>query len=92
MRKSIIVITGLPASGKTTIARLLREELGVVVNDKDDFLETLLGSVQEFDTKTASPNKFGPMTFRITESPLALMSFIIHVPLDSNSRWSGLCS
>lgn len=45
------MITGLPASGKTTLARHLGEELGFAVIDKDDFLETLLGSVQEFDTE-----------------------------------------
>jgi predicted kinase len=45
---SIILITGLPASGKTTLARRLGEELGFTVIDKDDFLEALLGSVQEF--------------------------------------------
>ncbi len=33
------------------MARLLGEELGFVVIDKDDFLETLLGSVQEFDAE-----------------------------------------
>jgi cytidylate kinase len=47
--RSIIVISGLPASGKTTLAHLLGEELGFAVIDKDDFLEVLLGSVQEFD-------------------------------------------
>lgn len=51
MAKSIIVISGLPASGKTTLARLLGEELGFVVIDKDDFLENLLGDVQEFDAE-----------------------------------------
>jgi len=49
--RTIIAITGLPASGKTTVARLLGEELGFAVIDKDDFLETLLGSVQEFDAE-----------------------------------------
>jgi len=49
--RSIIVVTGLPASGKTTLARLLGVELGFVVIDKDDFLETLLGSVQEFNAE-----------------------------------------
>lgn len=49
MTRSIIVITGLPASGKTTLARLLGEELGFLVIDKDDFLEELLASVQEFN-------------------------------------------
>ncbi len=49
MAKSFIVITGLPASGKTTLARQLGEELGIPVIDKDDFLEDLLGSVEEYD-------------------------------------------
>ncbi len=51
MTRSIIVITGLPASGKSTLAHLLGEELGFAVIDKDDFLEVLLGSVQKFDTE-----------------------------------------
>lgn len=51
MTRSVIVITGLPASGKTTLAHLLGDELGFVVIDKDDFLETLLGSVQEFNAE-----------------------------------------
>ncbi len=45
------MITGLPGSGKTTLAHLLGEELGFAVIDKDDFLEVLLGSVQKFDTE-----------------------------------------
>lgn len=45
------MISGLPASGKTTLAHLLGEELGFGVIDKDDFLEALLGSVQEFDAE-----------------------------------------
>lgn len=49
MTKSVIVITGLPASGKTTLAHLLGQELDLAVIDKDDFLEALLGSVQAFD-------------------------------------------
>lgn len=51
MTRSIIVISGLPASGKTTLAHLLGAELGFAVIDKDDFLEVLLGSVQEFDAE-----------------------------------------
>ena len=45
------MITGLPASGKTTLARLLGKELGFTVIDKDDFLEVLLGPVREFDAE-----------------------------------------
>lgn len=51
MTRSIIVISGLPASGKTSLAHLLGEELGFAVIDKDDFLEVLLGSVQEFNSE-----------------------------------------
>lgn len=51
MTRSVIVISGLPASGKTTLAHLLGVDLGFVVIDKDDFLEALLGSVQEFNAE-----------------------------------------
>lgn len=39
--KSGIVVTGLPASGKTTVAREMAKRLGFVFLDKDDFLEDL---------------------------------------------------
>ena len=39
--KSGIIVTGLPASGKTTIAREIAKRLGFVFLDKDDFLEDL---------------------------------------------------
>ena len=45
------MISGLPASGKTTLANLLGKELGFAVIDKDDFLEVLLGSVKEFNAE-----------------------------------------
>jgi len=39
--KKAIVVTGLPASGKTTIAQKLAADLGFAFLDKDDFLERL---------------------------------------------------
>lgn len=39
-----VVITGLPASGKTTLGRRLAERLGVDFFDKDDYLESLFGN------------------------------------------------
>lgn len=40
---TFIVVSGLPASGKTTLARALATELGLIHLDKDAFLEPLLG-------------------------------------------------
>lgn len=39
--KQAVIVTGLPASGKTTIAREIAERLGLEFFDKDDFLEDL---------------------------------------------------
>jgi len=39
--KRAVIITGLPASGKTTVARELAQRLGFAFLDKDDFLEDL---------------------------------------------------
>ena len=39
--KTGIVVTGLPASGKTSVARAVASELGFAFFDKDDFLEDL---------------------------------------------------
>jgi len=36
-----IVVTGLPASGKTTVARAVAQLMGLPMLDKDDFLESL---------------------------------------------------
>ena len=41
MKAAAIIVTGLPASGKTTVAKKLAVELGWPFLDKDDFLEKL---------------------------------------------------
>jgi adenylate kinase family enzyme len=52
--KSGVIVTGVPASGKTTIARALAEALGFAFLDKDDFLEDLYDKfdVQTWDDRT----------------------------------------
>ncbi|MEM6986146.1 MAG: AAA family ATPase [Pseudomonadota bacterium] len=42
-----IVLTGLPASGKTTVGRQLAQELGWPMLDKDDFLESAFARAVE---------------------------------------------
>lgn len=45
MATAAIIVTGLPASGKTTLARRLAAALGWPMLDKDDFLEQLYATV-----------------------------------------------
>ena len=42
IKAAVIIVTGLPASGKTTVAKKLAAGLGWPFLDKDDFLEKLL--------------------------------------------------
>ena len=44
MRKLFILISGLPGSGKTTLARQLAPALGLPLIDKDDILDALFES------------------------------------------------
>ncbi|HET7901645.1 MAG TPA: AAA family ATPase [Candidatus Nanopelagicales bacterium] len=48
--RQFVVVTGLPASGKTTVARGLSDSLGLPLLDKDDILETLF---EAFEVRTA---------------------------------------
>ena len=44
MRKLFVLISGLPGSGKTTLARQLAPALGLTLIDKDDILDALFES------------------------------------------------
>ena len=41
MRHQYLIVTGIPASGKSTVARGLSKELGLEMLDKDEILENL---------------------------------------------------
>lgn len=45
MTKAFIVISGIPASGKTTLASQLAPVLNLPLLDKDDILESLFDSL-----------------------------------------------
>lgn len=45
MTSRLVVVSGLPASGKTTVGRLLSERLAMPLIDKDAILEALFDSV-----------------------------------------------
>jgi adenylate kinase len=44
MNRRFVVVSGLPASGKSTLAQRLATALGLVLLDKDDFLERLFAT------------------------------------------------
>jgi glucokinase len=65
-----LVVSGLPASGKTTIATALAEELALPHLDKDNFLEALFDSSSEPQTmarRTALSRKADEDFRRIAE-------------------------
>lgn len=43
--RTFVVVSGLPASGKTTLSRLLSKALDLPLLDKDDILESLFASL-----------------------------------------------
>lgn len=51
MPRTYVVVTGLPASGKSTIGRALAHSLGIQCIDKDTYLEKLFGEVGVGDSK-----------------------------------------
>ena len=60
----LIVVTGPPGSGKTTIAAALQERLGLPLIAKDALKETL-GDALEFDGDRHESRKLGVATFHI---------------------------
>lgn len=60
----LIVVTGPPGAGKTTIAGVLRDRLALPLISKDAIKETL-GDALEFDGDRHESRRLGVATFRI---------------------------
>ena len=62
-RSALVLISGAPSTGKTSLARRLAEALPVVVLEKDAIKETLFDSVGEGDREWSK--KLGGATFAL---------------------------
>jgi predicted kinase len=60
----LVVVTGPPGAGKTTIACALRERLGLPLIAKDGLKETL-GDALEFDGDRHASRRLGVATFQV---------------------------
>lgn len=74
---SIVVVSGLPASGKTTVARQIAPLLGLPVVDKDDLLEASfppVGEVSPLDRVRLSRQADQVLRQRVESVPKAVVA------------------
>jgi glucokinase len=87
--RPFIVVSGLPASGKTTLARALAAAMGLPLLDKDDLLEALFDGAGRIDpAERTRLSRMSDNVFmrRAAESQGAvLVSFWRHPTLDTAS-------
>lgn len=87
MPSHVLVISGLPATGKTTAARRLSESLSWPLLAKDDFKERLfdtVGSTDAFSSRRLSLASYALM-FDIARQ---LAEAGVHFILEGNFRWA----
>src|SRR4029453_4876249 len=83
MRKPFVVISGLPGSGKTTLARRLAPNLGLPLIDKDDILDGLFeskGSGSAAGRRAGSRRSDAILQREATPSNGAVLSSFWHLP------------
>ena len=87
-QQSIILISGAPASGKSTVARALAAACGFSLLSKDTFKESLFTSLGALLTeRTSSPEELSPMLSRAAMDVLwSLAPDCPQVILEANFR------
>lgn len=67
---SFVVVSGLPASGKTTVGRVISERLALPLIDKDDILEALFDSLgcQDRDQRNRLSRASDEVLFTLAKS------------------------
>ena len=83
MDRSFVVVSGLPGSGKTTLARQLAPALGLKLIDKDDILEQLFESKGIGDAawrRALSRESDVVLHNEAAVSPGAVLTSMWHVP------------
>jgi hypothetical protein len=83
MEKPFVVVSGIPGSGKTTLARRLAPALGLALIDKDDILDRLFEAKGTGDAawrRTLSRESDAILRHEATASDGAVLSSFWHVP------------
>ena len=97
MTTDVVIVTGLPATGKTTIARRLSASLGWPMFAKDDFKELLFDAVGYSDrewSQTLGAASYGILGHIAEQELAAGRSFIIETnfPPESAKLFADLAS